>query len=521
MLSRYIFGRKGEHFPMKREPKLLRRLLQGQREMPKPTPNTQKSIKWFCDWVFQRRKSLFVDDNQEWSSHISSDLEKKLAKWERIRQKKLEKMKQRAEEAERVRRSSLDSTASASSDIARQQQFNSSSTIFSNGSSPVPVQPPLFTAVNPYILPRPTTNFALGTPMMFQPSYLSSYPLLTPLPVNYLMSSSIGGTPNLVLVSNGSLGGSSTQTISGSIASKQPAASHLASSLTSSPIVSTPIASSSTISGGGGMLGGRKRSNAEKTCSQISSLLLRKDSDPPHTKVMRMVSSPSSLSDERSDGEDSNPEQVSSDSSGKYLVHMWNFFSVTVFCSVIEFSSFCLPTENDEGQLPLWKFLLELLLSNSYSHLIEWSRIPSLEFHIKQPQEVAKLWSTHKADKCLDYGKFKRAIYYYCTKDKPILNSAVGKADVYSFSSSMLYYINNRYSQMQKHKLSILNSNLSRSQDLSGSQEVLVVDWFIYFLLPFLCFPLFFAPISLFSCLNYTLLSVLLNFVNLKFNQLS
>ncbi len=127
--------------------------------------------------------------------------------------------------------------------------------------------------------------------------------------------------------------------------------------------------------------------------------------------------------------------------------------------------------------MPLWKFLLELLLSNSYSHLIDWSRIHSLEFEVKQPKEIAKLWSIYKADTSIDYNRYEKVLEYYCTKSQPILNSVSGRADGYRFSSSMLYYINNRYSQLQRSDLSVLNSsNLERSRELCGSQEVLVVD---------------------------------------------
>lgn len=121
--------------------------------------------------------------------------------------------------------------------------------------------------------------------------------------------------------------------------------------------------------------------------------------------------------------------------------------------------------------------MLELLLSNSYSQLIDWSQIHSLEFQVKQPKEVAKLWSSYKSDRSIDYSRFRKALQYYCTKEQPILNSVSGKEEVYRFSSSMLYYINNRYSQLQRNELSVLNSsNLERSREICGSQEVLVVD---------------------------------------------
>ncbi len=140
--------------------------------------------------------------------------------------------------------------------------------------------------------------------------------------------------------------------------------------------------------------------------------------------------------------------------------------------------TFFVPIETEDNQLPLWKFLLELLLSNAYSHIIGWTRIHSLEFQLKQPKEVAKLWSSYKSDRSIDYGRFRKGLQFYCTKEQPILNSIVsGEEEIYCFSSSMLYYINNRYSQLQRTELSVLNSsNLQSSREMCGSQEVLVVD---------------------------------------------
>ena len=140
----------------------------------------------------------------------------------------------------------------------------------------------------------------------------------------------------------------------------------------------------------------------------------------------------------------------------------------------LSYLCFFLPTES--SQISLWQFLLELILSNSYTHLIQWNHSSTLEFQIKQPKELAKLWSTFLKDRSLDYGKFKRALHYYCTKSPPILVPVSGKEFSYRFCSSVLYYINKRYSQMQTHQLSIVNNGLSRSGDLRGSREVLVVD---------------------------------------------
>ena len=322
LLSRYFLNRKNEqqNSPMKPKLNILRQLLQEERkEFTKPNP---KSAKHLSDWVVERRRSLFVGDSQEWSCCIRKDLEKKKTKWHKIRDIRLRKQEEEARRQERARRTSLDSNSSStSSDIIR-PHFSATGIVNAG-----PLRSPLLTTVNPYILPH-ATNFALQASMMYQPSYLSSYPLVTTLPVPYpLLNAS-----NLVLVSSGSLG-SSTATVTATSTSKNPSTIQL-----SPPLSSVSLTNASRLSTGAGSK--RKHSNPEKSYSEISSLLMKKNTDQYHpspSKQLRMVASPASLSDEKSDGEESNSEHMSCDSSGEALskIILISFGSAWLFCVII------------------------------------------------------------------------------------------------------------------------------------------------------------------------------------------
>ena len=306
LLSRYFLNRKNDpcnNPPPTMKPKLntLRQLLQEEKkEFAKPNSTCMKHL---SNWIKERRRNLFVDDSQEWSSHIRKDLKKKITKWRKIKEIRLRKEEEEARRQERVRRASLDSNASSTtSDIIRSHMSTAG---IVNG----PIQSPLLTTVNPYVLPHATNFAALQASMMYQPSYLSSYPLVTTLPVPYLLPN----TSNLVLVSSGSLGFSSTPTAATATSTTKNTSTV---SLSVPPPVSLSNASRVPIGSK------RKHSNAGKSYSEISSLLLKKETNTyPQSspkQSARMVASPASLSDEKSDvEEESNLEQMSCDSSGE------------------------------------------------------------------------------------------------------------------------------------------------------------------------------------------------------------
>lgn len=320
LLARYFYNQRkietNSSTSEKEDCKTLRHLLQEKKtDFPKPS---NKAMNFLSDWIVEKRKALFISESNEWSSQINDDLVKKMAKWQRLREKRLAYLKKRqTEEENRVRRSSLDSSASSTSDSLRYHL----SAVSAAPGYPASVQSPLLATVNPYLIPQQTTtNFASGirtaAPMVYQSPYLSSYPLLAPVPVPYLLP----GTSNLVLVSsNNSLGGiGSSSTLSTSGGLLKPHTTGIP--LTTSSFVS-PLPTSSTCPPSiklADVKPKRKRSNPEKSTSVISSLLMSKELTPPMLKQSRMVSSPASVSDEKcSDGEESNSDHVSCDSTGE------------------------------------------------------------------------------------------------------------------------------------------------------------------------------------------------------------
>ncbi len=310
LLNKHFLNQKNNQgiTTVKPEHKRLRQLLQDKpKEYPKPSPS---SIKHMTEWISGKRRALFAGETKEWSAQVNRDLEKKLAKWRRFRERQLEKKREEeeAQHHERLRRSSLESNASStSSDIIRQH-------LSATAPTGLPIPSPLLTAVNPqpYILPQ-AANFALRTAsMMYHPSYFSSYPLLTTVPMPYLLPNA----SNLILVSNSSIN-PSTATITTTDSVKRPSPPIIPLTV---PILPQSIPSTSSGSPPVPTVTRSKRkhsSAAGKSYSEISSLLMKKDTDPPAVKQSRMVSSPASLSDDKSDEE----EHMSCESSGTWE---WN-----------------------------------------------------------------------------------------------------------------------------------------------------------------------------------------------------
>ena len=83
------------------------------------------------------------------------------------------------------------------------------------------------------------------------------------------------------------------------------------------------------------------------------------------------------------------------------------------------------------GQIQLWQFLLELLISRSNSHIIVWENTNS-EFKILEPDEVARLWGERKTKPNMNYDKLSRALRYYY--DRHLMNKVAGKRYAYRVS---------------------------------------------------------------------------------------
>ncbi|XP_022251563.1 ETS domain-containing protein Elk-3-like isoform X2 [Limulus polyphemus] len=85
-----------------------------------------------------------------------------------------------------------------------------------------------------------------------------------------------------------------------------------------------------------------------------------------------------------------------------------------------------------ETNVTLWQFLLELLLSNRYNHIITWMNNDG-EFKLVNAEEVARLWGLRKNKNNMNYDKLSRALRYYY--DKNIIKKVLGQKFVYRFVS--------------------------------------------------------------------------------------
>ncbi|CAH8518963.1 unnamed protein product [Schistosoma turkestanicum] len=87
--------------------------------------------------------------------------------------------------------------------------------------------------------------------------------------------------------------------------------------------------------------------------------------------------------------------------------------------------------DGSNGKLTLWQFLLELLLSNKYEHIIRWTNKRG-EFILVQAEIVAKLWGMRKdKNHRMNYDKLSRALRYYYQKN--IIRKVHGRKFVYQF----------------------------------------------------------------------------------------
>jgi len=86
-----------------------------------------------------------------------------------------------------------------------------------------------------------------------------------------------------------------------------------------------------------------------------------------------------------------------------------------------------------ETNVTLWQFLLELLVSDEHSAIIEWTDRRKKEFRLKDAEEVARRWGERKSKPNMNYDKLSRALRYYY--DKKIICKVPGKKFVYQFVS--------------------------------------------------------------------------------------
>ncbi|XP_060534359.1 DNA-binding protein Ets97D [Cylas formicarius] len=82
------------------------------------------------------------------------------------------------------------------------------------------------------------------------------------------------------------------------------------------------------------------------------------------------------------------------------------------------------------GQIQLWQFLLELLTTQEFKSVIQWTGHNG-EFKLTHPEVVAALWGERKNKPLMNYEKLSRALRYYYDGD--MISKVHGKRFVYRF----------------------------------------------------------------------------------------
>lgn len=215
LLNKFIFGRKrggvpvGNHGSKSLEELLKKKVEQAAKEEPPAPKKTEKDSRTIIrEMTFKRRKDLFLDEGREWSSQVRGLLEKKTKMWERMKHAKMLAMLAKKEEEERCNQQSSqevlgeDSNGGGGGGGLRQHLSSPPITMASQASyhSSLLQQSPSYVAgMNPYLLSQVTAS------SMLYPNLLSTYPLLTTLPINsfpYLLPTGQAAPAGMLLMPN-------------------------------------------------------------------------------------------------------------------------------------------------------------------------------------------------------------------------------------------------------------------------------------------------------------------------------
>ena len=113
----------------------------------------------------------------------------------------------------------------------------------------------------------------------------------------------------------------------------------------------------------------------------------------------------------------------------KFTFHHFRMHHMMHLCSVFPIG---------DGSIQLWIFLLDLLLSPDYRHIIHWTG-NMYEFRIAQPAGLAKLWGSHRNKPQMTYEKMSRALRYYYSRG--IIESVRGRKQTFRFSLDLQKYV--------------------------------------------------------------------------------
>ena len=440
LISKYLFTRKHKETDPAANSTLLRSLLSGEPKVfPKPNKVKSSTMEMLEKWTTERRKNLYIRENSAWSSCIDKSLKRKMEKWEKARARR----RQRSIEQE-TKASSISS--SNSEDL---RQHLTSPVTYSPLQASHSMSPSLLSPINPFLFPTAAANtLSLHTsPLVYPTSFLSSYPYLTAATLPYVQATTVLPQVTPPSLNPPSIFGGAATLAAAPVTTATPVLSRNGQMYPSTHYAGSVMTDSSIQ-----MANSRKRSSSsQKTSSSSSSIssLLKQEQEMPSTVPKRQrlttVSPSSSYMDDRSDGEEERTPPPSSSS-------------------------------RRDGEL--WQFLLDLLLSNIHSDWIQWSPQVTMEFTIKKPKDVARLWNTYVGSETdsKDTTKFKHALGFCLRKSPPIMYSVEGKPHTYKFSQSVLYYINMRYTQQLEGDFISKKLNTDNNREMSRSREVLVVD---------------------------------------------
>lgn len=104
----------------------------------------------------------------------------------------------------------------------------------------------------------------------------------------------------------------------------------------------------------------------------------------------------------------------------------------------------CTCMHTGDGSVQLWIFLLDLLLSPGYRHIVHWTG-NQYEFRIAQPTGLARLWGTHRNKPQMTYEKMSRALRYYYSRG--IIESVRGRKQTFRFSLDLCKYVSSNKDQ--------------------------------------------------------------------------
>ena len=100
--------------------------------------------------------------------------------------------------------------------------------------------------------------------------------------------------------------------------------------------------------------------------------------------------------------------------------------------------------QQQQQQLPLWQFLLELLVSEEDTSLLQWTD-NEFEFQITRPTELSQLWGQFAGGSAMTYDHFLAGLK--CHFNQGIMSQVQGRKLTFRFAGHIRNYVQLRRSQ--------------------------------------------------------------------------